>query len=293
MTTLKSPNLLTLLPIVRQLPPPRSYDGMDGVAPLQPRHLLLFLREKSKSLMHGREEFSRHHRHVLIIALRGEGKVGIDAHVFAIKAGQGILILPFQSHYYLQPLAADLAWLFITFEHPPEKRLASTRGRGALLLEETDTYHLQNLVAAWLNTRKKSDAPLHLTLILENLIRRRTKRPRRPGQEGYADVWLTRVNSLIFDHRATNFTMRNLAHWLGESVSSLRGKFHQATGTSIGRHVRHVKMRYACELLLADTLRIGEIASHCGYDTLFAFSRAFHKTIGQSPTAYRKRLLGR
>lgn len=279
--------------MVRQLPPPRRYDIIDGITPLQPRHLLLFLREKSASLLHGKEEFSRHHRHVLIIALHGEGKVGIDAHVFSIKAGHGLLILPFQSHYYLQPLAADLVWLFITFEHPPEKRLASLRGRGSLLLNETDAYHLQNLVAAWLNTRKKGDAPLYLTLILENLIRRRPKRSSHPDQKGQADVWLTRVNSLIFDHRATNFTMQNLARWLGESVSSLRGKFHQATGVSIGRHVRHVKMRYACELLLADNLRIGEIATRCGYDTLFAFSRAFHKTTGDSPTAYRKRLLGR
>ena len=50
-----------------------------------------------------------------------------------------------------------------------------------------------------------------------------------------------------------------------------------------------MRMHRAKELLISDeNLNIGEIAIECGYDSVYAFSRAFKNMVGMSPNKFRK-----
>ena len=48
-------------------------------------------------------------------------------------------------------------------------------------------------------------------------------------------------------------------------------------------------MMKARELLLDLDMPIGEVAAECGYDDPLYFSRVFRRTVGVSPSEYRRR----
>jgi len=80
----------------------------------------------------------------------------------------------------------------------------------------------------------------------------------------------------------------------GISVDSLARSAHLSVAT-LERHVRRhlrmtpqaliqrIRMNRARHLLTSTTLKVGEIALECGYESFSSFSRAFRKTYGCAP----------
>src|SRR5690606_37079472 len=94
---------------------------------------------------HGR---ALHHRFVLMFSLRTAVTVCVDDRHVRLKTGEGLLVLPFQFHHYVNPAAERLRWLFITFDFPKPELLEPLRFQpftvGApmrvLLAEALDSY---------------------------------------------------------------------------------------------------------------------------------------------------------
>tara|TARA_R100000027_G_scaffold52103_2_gene40781 strand:+ start:1424 stop:2167 length:744 start_codon:yes stop_codon:yes gene_type:complete len=86
--------------------------------------------------------------------------------------------------------------------------------------------------------------------------------------------------------------VEDLAQRAGVSQSSLE--------RYIGRHLRmsprellqRIRAYRARHLLLSSTLKIGEIANECGYESFSAFSRAFKRRFGCSPGRFRNQKIG-
>ena len=83
-------------------------------------------------------------------------------------------------------------------------------------------------------------------------------------------------------------TLAEMAKSSGLSVPHYCNLFSRQTNTSPGMFIIRLKMQKACELLLTTDLQISEISSRIGYEDQFYFSRIFSRTIGASPSAYRK-----
>ena len=89
-------------------------------------------------------------------------------------------------------------------------------------------------------------------------------------------------------------TREDLARCAKLSPSRFGALFKEIFGVSPGHFVRAGQMRRAQQLLIASPLGVAEIASQCGYEDPFHFSRAFKKNVGMSPLIYRKAMrLGR
>lgn len=85
----------------------------------------------------------------------------------------------------------------------------------------------------------------------------------------------------------------------GVTVESLAKTAHMSHSTlerTVRRHLRitpqellqRIRMNRARHLLTASTLKIGEIALECGYESFSAFSRAFRKAYGCAPGKLRE-----
>lgn len=74
---------------------------------------------------------------------------------------------------------------------------------------------------------------------------------------------------------------------LGISESTLARLFHQELGLSYREFVLHARMAHAQRLLLSPGKSVSEVAQDVGYFYTSAFSRAFTKVCGVSPTEYR------
>ncbi len=275
----------------RKLQSPTDYwKGKPETNPRLPENILLFSRRQTSELG---LTASQHHRFILIANLATAGSVAIDAQVFPLYPGQGLLVFPFQTHFYAHLASRSLNWIFVTFELARNPAFEKLKNHGAQNLTPQSRSSLCGLLEAWQDPAQQQTLPLHLGLLLHGLARSvETHSPLGPARATPPanDTGLVqRVNSLVFQNRHQPLSIENMASSLGHSASFLRKRFQGATGRSIGRHAREIRLNYACELLHDSSLRIEEIAHRCGYETLFTFSRAFKHAFGCTPSQYRQR----
>ncbi|WP_220814165.1 AraC family transcriptional regulator [Pseudomonas paralcaligenes] len=81
--------------------------------------------------------------------------------------------------------------------------------------------------------------------------------------------------------------LEQMAELTGLSRSAFCKRFQELAGTSPGHVLQSLRMRQACRLLQQGQ-PVAETAEACGYQSIAAFTRAFNKTTGVLPGAYRK-----
>lgn len=65
--------------------------------------------------------------------------------------------------------------------------------------------------------------------------------------------------------------------------------FQRATGVSPGRFLSALRLQYAKHLLVSTSLNVADICLRVGYNSVGTFSSRFSKSVGMSPTTYRRR----
>lgn len=83
-------------------------------------------------------------------------------------------------------------------------------------------------------------------------------------------------------------TVADLARRAGVTPRTLIRRFHAATGTTPMAWLRGLRIDYARELLETTTLPIDRIADHTGLGTPANLRHHFTRTVGVSPTTYRR-----
>jgi len=276
----------------RRLESPKDYwNGRSFERPLLPQNILVFHRDSPDSLDMGESFRSQHHRYVLITAVRGGGEIGVDTRTYLLKEGQSLLVHPFQAHWYVNLSKPLLHWIFVTFEHEADAHLEVFRDVGTIGTGTSNLGLLRDFLRSW-QTPAQQDLVRFRLAVWMNTLAQSAKKLRRvatpvSGTTGSGE-WIAEINRFVFENREENVSLAQLARRLGVSASLLRSRFRRMTGKSVGKYVRELKLQYSCELLHGTKLRISEIAQKCGYDSVFSFSRAFHKAYQFSPSVYRR-----
>jgi len=86
----------------------------------------------------------------------------------------------------------------------------------------------------------------------------------------------------------SDLDLSDLVERLGTSRSTLCRAFRDAYGMAPMAYLRQLRMTQAEDLLLGTDLPIGAVAERCGFSDVYYFSRAFRKTHGRPPSAFRK-----
>ncbi|MFK7699856.1 AraC family transcriptional regulator [Pseudomonas caspiana] len=81
--------------------------------------------------------------------------------------------------------------------------------------------------------------------------------------------------------------LESMAACTGLSRSAFFKRFNELAGQSPGQVLLMLRMRHACRYLQANKT-VEHVATAVGYQSTAAFTRAFNKTIGVQPGAYRK-----
>lgn len=112
-----------------------------------------------------------------------------------------------------------------------------------------------------------------------------------PGSTGWlaalADPALGRCLSLIHDDPRRDWSVTDLSSASGLSRSTLAERFETVLDTSPMRYVRDWRLCLASVALSTTAKGIGAIAHDAGYGTEAAFNRAFSRTYGAPPAAWR------
>ena len=275
---------------VRRLPQPPPLDTLMGRRPgsvLMPDNIVCFQRRQATDLNRPRRGRALHHRCVLIIALKTGAKVSVDDRIVPLHPGEGLLLLPFQFHHYLDAQRQALMWLFITFDVPDATALEPLRFR-PFRIDAPLRSLTTDLLRAYQQEGRDSEYPvLLLGLLLARLRRLERPQPASPSSSPEAPGLMMRVNQLAQKSNEP-LEIREISRRLGISVSHLRARFRASCGVSVGRHLRHLRLERACGLLRLSTHRVTEISELCGFSSIYHFSRAFRTAYGISPLEYRR-----
>jgi AraC-like DNA-binding protein len=107
-----------------------------------------------------------------------------------------------------------------------------------------------------------------------------------------SDPVLAPALSLLHGDPGRKWTVAELAAGVAVSRSMLDERFRRVLGRSPIRYLTEWRMHLAEDLLSTADLGVGAVARRVGYDSEEAFSRAFKRTHGRSPSHWRADRLG-
>jgi AraC family transcriptional regulator of arabinose operon len=108
---------------------------------------------------------------------------------------------------------------------------------------------------------------------------------------GDIDPRVRKAMEFLTAHLPEPFSEKALGHASGLSPTHLRHLFRAQTGDSPRNFLEKQRLVRARELLAMSRLSVGEIAHELGFENPFYFTLRFKKSMGENPTAYRKRVL--
>jgi len=127
-------------------------------------------------------------------------------------------------------------------------------------------------------------------LLLVEVLRLHLANAPASGQGWFAavrDPMLAPAMMAVHGAPERKWTVDDLAAEAAVSRSSLHDRFREVLGLSPMRYVNEWRMRVAQELLRTTEVTVAVIARRVGYESEEAFSRAFKRTHGQSPSLWR------
>ncbi len=107
---------------------------------------------------------------------------------------------------------------------------------------------------------------------------------------GLADPHVGAAMRLIHEQPAEPWTVATLAARVGLSRSGFALRFAELVGEPPMRYLTRWRLQKAAEMLGDDARSIAEVAERAGYDSESAFNKAFKRTLGVAPGAYRRRI---
>jgi AraC-like DNA-binding protein len=285
MSETRNARILSLDKLANLLPSPlRPLHGKRAAPLALPDNIICFCRRSATDLNRPQRGRALHHRFVLILALETAVTVAVDDRAIRLNPDEGLLVLPFQFHDYIQPEREELRWLFVTFDMIDVAPLQALRFRPFVLTAVVRQTGAE-LVEAYL-TRGEGDLTSLLLSVLLQRIRQAEPILRRHQRPAVAPGLIMQVNQLA-QSKEEPLSVKEIARSLGISASHLRARFRASCGVSLGRHLRRLRLEKACGLLRLSQRRVTEIAELCSFTSIYSFSRAFHTAYGVSPMAYR------
>lgn len=102
---------------------------------------------------------------------------------------------------------------------------------------------------------------------------------------------LDRALALMLARAGEGWTVSALARAAGLSRAAFARQFQRRFGVSPMRYLADLRMREAARLLSETDATLALIAAEVGYESEFAFSRAFKRHSGEAPGTYRRKTL--
>jgi len=287
-------NLDHLRRLVREVPVPANYfQGLLCQQSLAPDNIIFYRRgEKALSKSEG-VGANYHHRFEFVLVIEQAGPVRIDQTSYLLNPGDCALIFPNQFHHYLE-LEGRTEWLFLTFDLRNPEAVQGLRDKPRTLDDEALSL-VEEIVREFLHPKGAAADTLSISYHLSRLLLRLLECPELSEERrnihstaSARDVILDKINRYVREHLTRSVTISDIAKELGYSVSHLRAVFRDRLGVSLGRYMRESRLAEAAQLLQKSDFNVSEIGERCGFESLYAFSRAFRKAYGIPPRAYRQ-----
>ncbi|MBN2164394.1 MAG: AraC family transcriptional regulator [Pontiellaceae bacterium] len=233
-------------------------------------------------------------QYIMIFCASGLGSVILNGNKREMSAGQLIIIPPGTPHRYEADIAIpwNIYWFHFAGDQAPEyaELLGQNEQNPVIQVSDIDELvrrfeRLYSAVVSAFSDSALVQASVELTETLCLINTLRTGRHRKSRQ---SEQRILKSIEYITRHYEQPHSLDELARQAGLSVPHYVSLFRKQTGTPPLRYLTRVRLRHACERLDLSDDPVAEIARTVGYEDAFYFSRIFKKSIGHSPSNYRK-----
>ena len=216
-----------------------------------------------------------------------KGKIGCRLDGKELLVGENeILYIPANTEFY-RWIIEPIDFFQFVFHTDPASPICAQMSAGILNVPKENVSAMQENYS--LIYRLPDHKPLFLHMIeriaTEHYIHRQIK---KQGSAGYSEDILY-VLRYMNEHLSEKIDLDALAEQVYLSHVGLIWKFKNQLHTPPSRYLIKLRMHYAKQLLLEGALRVGEIASLCGYSNAYYFANAFRKEVGMSPSEFRRK----
>jgi AraC-like DNA-binding protein len=240
---------------------------------------------------------ARHDDNLLIYCLEGRGRLTVDARSRSVKPGD-LLVLPRgRNHSYETRDSAPWSILWVHFDG----MLAQD------FIDQLDTDGATSLLPLGIHSRLVADfealldarqashnlaAFVHCANQLRQLLTHIALLKPLATRLASDSMDLETVHSLMQARLHEQLDIDTLAQAVSLSRFHFIKKYKALTGTTPINHFIHLKIERACHLLDVTSKGVNEVAWALGYEDAYYFSRIFKKTMGISPSQYRRIRVG-
>lgn len=234
--------------------------------------------------------------HVFLYCTDGKGTVNSNGTEFSLTANRYMVLpagVPF-SYYaddadpwslYWIVFGGDKAVVFSNAMSKPRTAQPSVHSRIEQRTELFDTVH--SLLCGGLTLPKINYANVIVMHFLTSFLYLNLDRGPTPQRE-HGDNMVAKVTHFMNENIEKNLTLKDLSAIAGYSGNYFYRKFFRETGHGPIDYFIRLKMNKASILLIKTRLRISQIAGKLGFASADYFSRMFKKTVGISPTEFRR-----
>lgn len=231
----------------------------------------------------------------LMIVRQGEKRIYNGTHEIRLPVGRGIILptginpeienKPINNHYWADVFTPPLAWLSRFQQQYGHLLIHQSIKYQAFNMDQALDQALQQCITPPTQSNAWHEAQQELAWhqVTLELIR----------LEVAANLFITTNTPLTQQLRelfnlapSQSWEATQVAKQLEMSTATLRRRL-QAENTSFSQLLQEARLAHALGLLVTSTLPINEIAGRCGYENVPAFSHAFKKHFGMSPSELR------
>lgn len=112
-----------------------------------------------------------------------------------------------------------------------------------------------------------------------------------PARGGLASWQKRKIDRYLSEHLGRSLRVGELAKQVGLSVSHFGHAFKKSFGITPHSHIVRLRLEQAQRLMLGTDDPLSQIALICGFADQAHFSRRFRRTVGDTPSEWRRRKL--
>ena len=234
---------------------------------------------------------------MIIYCIAGKGWYRIEDQRYEIKENQFIIIPPYKAYsfgasnddpwtiYWLH-FKGDLMRHFIPNQYAPGTIVPGDSSR---VLDRLNLFEeiFKSFSMGYVKEYMIYSSMCLYSLLASFIYLEQYRLTNLPSPKEYS--FSSKVIHYLEENIHKSITLEQISSYFKYSPSHFCTLFQRETGVSPINYFIRLKMQKACQYLELTNMKIGEIASLLDFDEPAYFSKIFTKTIGQSPTQYRKR----
>ena len=233
--------------------------------------------------------------YVLHMVVRGCGCLYKEQGTYEIRAGQAFLICPEEVTTYQADRDDPWKYMWIGFHGYRAEQMMAQAGLSITHpvitianireVEKTMNELLQARELTYLNELQRMSSLYRLLFLLTQGQQAQLRSP--AGTESDAKTYVDAAVTMLMDASREQIRIADVAKAIGISRSYLTHVFRDTLGISPQEFLTEYRMEKAASLLGSTKSPVNVIALEVGYPDSLAFSKAFRKRFGLSPTEYR------